>query len=359
MANNINLKYVPVFRVRQQEILVLNSFDFADKIYPLIEIIKEKDRTNSQGTSIEIYSRIITDINSTKVFVDLPLYLKERGSMQDEVLAFSRKVISNRQKRTEFLNELQGLKTKIIPVISSYIAKTGEANTIELQVNDFRQNYSSLAFRLFVPTFDFDWTEITKVITINDYLILDLDTMPPYPTPPLRRIIDQLKTLTDIPKIIIRSAINTDIQNVAIDHGNVIYEADNSIIENYKAQFLANAFGDFAGIKKDDLTAGGTISPGFIYYDATENQYYGFRGDIKNLSEFESKIVPAIIASPATTRMEASLIPYLNNNNKGWTTLKSIESGNESGKSQAKFKRIAMEHYLYCIKAKIVAGEIS
>ena len=119
-----NLKYVPVFRARQQEIIVLNSFDFGHNIYPLIEIIKAKDRSNSNATFIEIYSRIITGINADKVFVDLPLYLKERGSMQDEVLAFSRSVISNREVRTQYLNDLSALNEKIIPVISSYTLKT-------------------------------------------------------------------------------------------------------------------------------------------------------------------------------------------------------------------------------------------
>ncbi|MHB8258696.1 MAG: beta family protein [Bacteroidia bacterium] len=353
-----NLKYVPVFRARQQEIIVLNSFDFGNDIFPLIEIVKAKDRSNSNATFVEIYTKIINGINATKVFVDLPLYLKERGSMQDEVLAFSRSVISNRNTRTQYLNNLSALNPKIIPVISSYTLKTGEANTITAQTAALRPNYTSLAFRLFVPSFDVDWIEIPANATVNDYLILDLDTIPPYPSPVLRSIIAKLKTVNNIPKIVIRSAINTDIQNVGIDHGNIIYEADNSITDNYKA-FSADAFGDFGGIKKDDLTAGGTISPGFIYYDAVENQYYGFKGDVKNLSEFELTIVPAIIASASTTRMTASTIPYLGVANTGWQILQNIAQGRESGKSQAKFKRIAMEHYLHCIKSKIVAGEFA
>jgi hypothetical protein len=352
-----NLKYVPVFRARQQEIIVLNSFDFGHNIYPLIEIIKEKDRSNSTSTFVEIYSRIITNTNADKVFIDLPLYLKERGSMQDEVLAFSRRVILNRDIRTQYLNDLRELNQKVIPVISSYILKTGEANTITAQTAALRPNYDSLAFRIFVSSFDADWVEVPENITANDYLILDLDTIPPFPSSPvLRKIVEKFKAIEYVPKILIRSAINTDIQNVAIDHGNVIYEADNSITDTFRL-FGADAFGDFGGIKKDDLTAGGTISPGFIYYDAVENQYYGFKGDVKNLSEFELTIVPAILASDSTTRMSASAIPYLDAANTGWQILQNISGGGESGKSQAKFKRIAMEHYLHCIRAKITAGE--
>src|SRR6185437_11711727 len=185
----INLKYVPVFRARQQEIIVLDSFDFGDNIYPLIEIVKAKDRSNSTATFVEIYSRIINAVTARKVFVDLPFYLKESGSMQDEVLAFSRRVISNREIRTQHLNSLAALNQKIIPVISSYILKTGEAGTITSQTNDLRPNYPSLAFRLFVPTFETDWTEVLANATSSDYIILDLDTMPPYPSPILKRSI--------------------------------------------------------------------------------------------------------------------------------------------------------------------------
>ena len=35
------LKYMPVLRVRQEEVKVLKHFNFEDAIYPCIEIIKE------------------------------------------------------------------------------------------------------------------------------------------------------------------------------------------------------------------------------------------------------------------------------------------------------------------------------
>src|SRR5690606_14975726 len=101
-------------------------------------------------------------------------------------------------------------------------------------------------------------------------------------SPPLRPIVNAIKAFNGCCKILMRSAINTEIQNVKLDHGQVVFEADNSHIDtDIMEKFGVNATGDFVGIKKDDLTAGGTISPGFIYYDATENQYYGYRADIK------------------------------------------------------------------------------
>jgi hypothetical protein len=120
-----------------------------------------------------------------------------------------------------------------------------------------------------------------------------------------------------------------------------------------------------------NITDGGVISPGFIYYDAVENEFYGYRfkygshkkGGIKpDLSEFETTIVPAVIASDSTKRMRDSLLDYLGRDNIGWKMIRNIERGGafgESGKSAAKFKRIGMEHYLHCLKMKILNGDFN
>jgi hypothetical protein len=278
--------------------------------------------------------------------------------MQKEVFTFSRGVISDPVKRTKYLLSFKDLYKKVIPTVSSYLIKTGESGTLERQVSELRKGFPVLGFRTFVNTFENEIAEIERYLTQVDFLILDLDSLPPYPTSPvLRKIIQRFKNIPNSNKIVLRSAINTDIQNVKLENGAIIYEADNSIIETYK-NFGANAFGDYVGIKKDDLTAGGAISPGFIYYDAIENQYYGFKGDIKNLSEFEHTIVPDVIGSEASKRMEESGLDYLSSDNQGWQTLNQILQGNESGKSQAKFKKIAMEHYLHCMRTKINAGKL-
>ena len=357
-----NLIYMPTFRVRQQETIVLRSFEFGDNMYPLVEIVKKHDRARkeeAQKSFNDIHNEIIADIKAEHVFVDLPVYLKERGSMQDEVLSFSRSVINNWNTRAEHLLMLSHSLPKIIPVISSYTLKTGEGDTLTPQFTLLSQTFNRIAFRLFYQSFLDDWTELQAIIRPEDFLIVDLDTLAPYPTSPvLKRIVTELKSFTICPKILLRSAINTDIQNVALDHGNIVYEADNSIIETFRL-FTCDAFGDFVGIKKDDLTAGGTISPGFVYYDAVDNQYYGFRASYKSLSEFEDTIVPAVLESEATARMLAYNPPFLDGDDWGWVTLNNIQQHAESGKSQAKFKRIAMEHYLSCIKKMINEGRFA
>jgi len=353
------IKYMPTFRSRQQEIIVLKSFDFGNQMFPLLEIVKEHDRERKDQKSFsEIYIELIESIKAQRVFVDLPLYLKETGAMQKEVFIFSRGIIADPERRTQHLLMLKDLNSKIIPVVSSYIIKTGEQGTLGRQVMELRSNFKVICFRTYITTFENEIDEIEKSISGEDFLILDLDSLPPYHTSPvLRKIVQRFKNITNQNKIVLRSAINTDIQNVTLEHGGIIYEADNSLLDNFK-DFGAIAFGDYVGVKKDDLSAGGTISPGFIYYDAEENQYYGFKGDIKSLSEFERTIVPDVIASEATYRMQINPLDYLSIENNGWETLNQISQGIESGKSQAKFKKIAMEHYLHCMKMKINAGKL-
>lgn len=358
-----DLIYMPTFRVRQQEILVLKSFEFENHIYPLLEIIKEFDRSRkeeSQKTFEQIHIELINDIKSAKVFVDLPVYLKESGSMKDEVIDFSLRVIGNHLTRTEYLNRLISISPKVIPVISSYLLKTGEHDTIQPQFENLSQSFNSIGFRLFPQSFAIDFPIVTALARETDYVILDLDTIIPFHlSPPLKPIVSSLKGFTKCDKVLLRSAINSEIQNVGLDHGNVVFDADNSHIDTYN-EFGANSFGDYVGIKKDELSAGGSISPGFIYYDATDNQYYGFKAKIKaDLAEFENTIVPDVLNSPSTHRMLGSDPIFLTNENKGYQSLLKISNKDESGKSQAKFKRIAMEHYLFCLREKIRHGDFN
>lgn len=354
---------MPTFRVRQQEVLVLKSFDFGNYMYPLIEIVKEHDRARNKGPQLsfeDIHNELIREIKAQFVFVDLPVYLKQTGSMKNEVLSFSLSVINHLERRCEYLNRLSILSPKVIPVISSYLIKTGEEGTIEEQYELLNRNFQRLAFRLSPLSFNIDFPIVQSLVRPMDYLIIDLDQIPPYPSPPLKQIINQLHDFTVCCKVLLRSAINTDIQNVNLDHGQIVIEADNNHIDlHHMSSFGVNATGDYVGVKKDDLTAGGTISPGFIYYDAIENQYFGYKAKIKSLSEFESTIVPDVINSPATQAMSQHNPTFVGIENPGFSTLLNINAGVESGKSQAKFKKIAMDHYLYCMRIKIQTNELS
>lgn len=362
------LRYTPVLRLRQEEKKVLTEYNFGNQIYPLVEIIKEVDRklpTQRKGKPLknvkqktfeECYLNILNNIKCSKIFVDLPVHMKDQKGVQTDVLEFLRKVVGNRQKRTDYILKLKPLAKKVIPVISTYSDRTGEPNTIISQEVDLRPHFEILAFRTFPKTFKSDIKQIEKVAREEDYLIVDLDEYEANPNDEdLNDILEKLKSFDQCHKLIIRAAMDDEITNKGLVNGSPVDGSDNRLLETFR-KLYANSFGDYAGIKKDVVSDGGTISPGFIYYDATENEFYGFRGtDNQDLSDFETIIIPETIASEATARMQRSQRPFLSSDNKGWEIINRIANGLESGQSAAKFKRIAMLHYLHCISSKIAA----
>lgn len=353
-----NLKYMPVLRVRQEEVKVLKTFDFGGRIYPCLEIYKELERETSKKSFEAFHIDLIKNIKSKKVFVDLPVHMKQLKTMKRQVLTFLRKISSNRSLRTELMLKLRPLANKVIPVISSYFNRTGEPNSIKLQEHDLRIVFPSLAFRTFSDSFNNDFVQIQSIARANDFLIIDLlDILPNKEDEDdvFNSILDKLTSFDKCTVIILRSAINK-ITNVSLDHGKEIPSIDNSLIDLYQ-DYAGTAFGDYAGIKKDDVTEGGSISPGFLYYDPTKNSFFGFKGRLNKLEDFENVIVPSVMSSSVTTRMKLSGIDYLNIENKGWQTVLAIKGGIESGKSMAKFKNIALSHYLHCIKKRIEEGE--
>ena len=140
--------------------------------------------------------------------------------------------------------------------------------------------------------------------------------------------------------------------NKDLEHEEEIADFVNDHKRHYKF-FGGDCFSDYAGIKKDNIPKGGAISPGFIYFDAVGDKYFGYRGVINQLETFETIIVPSVLRSDATKRMQAAKPAYLSASNQGWQMIRLIHAGLESGKNAAKFKRISMEHYLSCIKLDI------
>lgn len=363
--------YIPVFRLRQQEKKVLTTFDFGTYIYPYVEIFKyfeQQPRAPKAGSKTkpkaakqfhEIYLPILRQIKSNRVFVDLPVQLKVSNKMKKEVIEFLRGVVEKRDVRTSHLLSLRSVSDKIIPVISTYSQRTGEPNSIRLQETDLRPSFNTLAFRTSGITFTNDMVQINAVLQHHDYLIVDLEERCLADDDDIEAIefmLDYIKTFSGCHVVLMNSPIDRRITNTGLDHGAKIERVDNSLMEKFE-DYGANSFADQAGIKRDVVESGGGISPGFIYYDAVQNFFYGFKGLKKpNLDDFREIIVRDVLSSEATKRMKRSTLEYLCNENIGWKMLEDMWSGIEPWKSQAKFKRIAMEHYLHCVKTKILSG---
>ncbi|MES2416749.1 MAG: hypothetical protein V4541_01105 [Bacteroidota bacterium] len=355
----MNYKYFPVLRVRQQEIDVLQKFEFGNQIIPILEIIKEKDRKDNIETPLDIYSKIITKIKAEKVLMDLPIYLSPKVSTSAEVRTFFLSTISNLNSRIAFYSQFNELSERIIPVISILEPVSNDSETLIKQFEQLSIIFPQIAIRIFYDKFDIAISELQLInLRDNDIIIYDLETAN-ITNPIVTKHKKNLDLLyKDYFQVIIRSAINTDIQNITLDHEEVIGQADNSLKDLYKLpQYRFNAFGDFAGVKRDELTAGGSISPGLVFFNPEENLYYGFRGPTKNLSEFEQTIIPSVLEMGFIKEWQANGSAFIIDN-PGYDRLVNIRDGKEPSKSQAKYKWISIMHYLHCIKTMIIQGII-
>lgn len=352
------LLYMPVFRVRQEEVAVLKLEDFGQSIFPCLEIFKEKPRSTSRQNFEQYYNALISQIKSEKVFVDLPVHLKKSTKREKEIVDFITGVILNRRNRTQFIKKLKPNSDKIIPVISTYYDVDGEIGSITKQEKDLRQDFKTLAFRTFEKSLKNDLKQIASCAQKGDYVIMDLgEQIIDFENEEIIDIVEQLNKFNICTVIILNSAIPSNLANKALEHDKVIGNASNSLLKNYQ-KFNGDSFGDYVGIKKDLITKGGGISPGFIYYNAVQNNFYGYKGREMKLDEFEDTIVPDVIKSEISHKMSTSSRKYLSVENLGWAMIQRISSRIESGKSMAKFKRISMLHYMACIKKKIAFGDI-
>ena len=364
-------KYVPIFRVRQEEVKVLKSFDFGNKIYPYLEIIKELDREPRKASKSttkpsrkkifeDVYLPLLESIKVEQVFVDLPVHLKPDRQMKRPTILFLRNVVANRHIRTEYLKKFTPLSSKVIPVISTFSQVTGELGSITIQEKDLRPFFKTIAFRTFFNTFSSDITQIKALIQKDDYVIMDWGGMElDADDDDIMDIVVELEKL-NCNVIVHRNPFPSSITLSGLVHGEIIDNIDNSLLNTY-GKYGGNGFSDYVGIKKDNISDGGVVSPGFIYYDPIYNVFYGYKGQPRpRLEEFEKTIVPAVIRSDATIRMQGHALDFLGSYNCGWKIIKNIELGlpdGESGKSAPKFKRISMEHYLHCIRTKISNGD--
>ncbi len=392
MNTNIN-SYFPVFRLRQQELIVLKDFDFGGSIFPVLEIIKPSERkgskikeqdnsdnkvhTNKSSSRFgdideDSFNRIyeaatsyidkIATIKSTKVFVDIPTEIKVTSSMNQEVASFLNLFKYDYTNKIAFFkvlnDELNSFKNNMsdfpefIPVIRSYLKSSGgDTNTLSNQFSELKQSYGPIAFRIFIGEgFQADIDDIKNICRNEDFVFIDFDKVPFYPTSPIAKsVIKKISEINQKPTLVLlRSALNSEILNSRLRDKEMILEADNSHLDLDAFQNSPfKGVGDYAGVKKDDISSGGVISPGFIIYDPEENQYFGFNSELKNLNEFQNTIVPNVFKHDIIKRIKNK---DCFDNNPGIEILLKIVTGEESGKSQAKFKKISIFHYLHCVK---------
>jgi hypothetical protein len=281
--------------------------------------------------------------------LDIPTCLSVSNSAKPRIKDFLSSVQNNFTRRVAHIKEFKDIPD-LVPVVTynpeRHYVSTGRHAPIQRQVELLREDFPKLAYRLFVTGFRPALNEVKKVATSGDILLLDIDDTP-LDDDDCVAAYGALKSIgKKCQTVLIRSAINDELYNYELPHDKPVKEYDNSLLKKY-ASLGFNAFGDYAGIKKERrITPGGKGTPGFVFYYWYDNQYIGFRGNDKNLDHYYTVILPSVLKSkyfnayPAKHKQECPACKTL------------IELGRhaELFKSHAKWKGLAIMHYLHTLE---------
>ncbi|GIM45919.1 hypothetical protein DNHGIG_14680 [Collibacillus ludicampi] len=235
----------------------------------------------------------------------------------------------------------------LIPVVTYDPTIPYVAGILQQQENQLRPTYGTIAFRIFHQHHAQALNEIASCIRDGDIVLYDIDEQH-HQNAVIRQtypLIHQTLANVSIKTVLIRSAIPRDLYNTHLSHGSIVPQADNGLLTDY-SQLGFDAFGDYVGIKKDDLTDGGRISPGFIFYSWQSNAYYGYNGIPGQLATFDTVITPSVVNSTVWNQFGATH----RENCFGCNKIYRINNSIESGQNQAKWKGIAFGHYLYTME---------
>lgn len=139
--------------------------------------------------------------------------------------------------------------------------------------------------------------------------------------------------------VLIRSAINNDVIFKNMVQDSIVVEADNSLLNNYSSLGF-NAFGDYAGVRRDTSIGNGgpsNISVGFLYYSWHYNSYIGFKGIQPSYSEFISTVKP--------TLMQSQYWQFYDSLHHA-TCVGCLNISSTTSKSSTDWKRYSIEHYI-------------
>lgn len=341
------MKYVPVMRYRGVERSSIKEVDFPDKFMPLLEIVKEKAQGKMGGNFEETYKRDFENI-SIPFMVDFPLYFNVTASTVPNIRKFLRPVQLDHNLLIEYYKRLTNIDN-LIPTISYDPRKSFKEEIFKKKIDELKKNFNRLAFRIYNTHFKKSLEIIKKNIKKNDILIFDIDTATynNLALKPKYEDINKAKKENNCITVLLRSSIPETVTNTGLKDDEPVLEIDNSLLNHYK-DYEFDAFGDYAGIKKDtSITKGGQPSPGLKYYYWPDNCFIGFGHRYQDLEEFKNYILPNLIDSKSWKFYNENH----ENNCPGCKTLKSFHDGTDTKyKSQAKWKGIAQKHYLYTLK---------
>ena len=342
------MKYVPVVRYRQEERAALKRLTLSSKTMPLIEIVTEKPRSNMKKPFAELYAKDLAFLKGP-FMVDLPTHLPLSRSTKHNVRDFLLPLKRDRALVVGRLLDLAGIEG-LVPVLSYDPVTPYTRGTLVSEAQTLKARFSRLAYRVFSEATNSFLSDLESVAGSDDIVILDINVLPhgSRRLKPLYRRLRSLKAATGCSLVVVRSALSPQLTNVGLVDGQPIIDADDSLRNMYPT-YGFDAFGDFAGIKKDVLREGGTVSPGVVYYFWDGGMYVGYKGREPKVSEFACHIVPNLTQSEHWRRMpprHRALCP-------GCRYVQDVLAGTESGRGQGMWKRVSMMHYLYTMEERL------
>lgn len=338
------MKYVPVLRYRREERGALKTLDISTNTIPLIEIMKERAGQYKKGSFEETYLRDFEKYNYPFI-VDFPIYFHVTNSTTQNIREFLRKLKQRPSERLDYFIKLSS-NTNIIPSISYNIEDSYIRGSYVSDATVLKNHFNRLAFRVFeTPDFEYVIKDIEKIIRSKDILIYDIDDAAHTQNFLMDRYerINKLKKKVGCNTVLIRSAIGKSIVFNRLQDNRPVLNVDNSLLKEY-SKYGFDAFGDFAGIRKDvTITEGGPEepSPGFLFYSWHENSYIGYKGRKADWAEFINHIKPTVIYSDYWEQ-------YSENHHEECPGCMNILG--DPGKSAGNWKRYSIQHYIYTIQ---------
>lgn len=343
--------YVPVMKNRTVEVSVLQQLSllhvFDGNVVPLVELIQERTRSNNKNTFIQDLSKILDEAPDMRIMVDFYKSTKLRNTT-DAI----REYVTLSVRQPDFclsgMSELQQYSNRVIPVVS-YLPESISIDRVIYESNALKKLFSSVAYRITVQEFDSVFSCVEKLISSNDYLILDIENashMSPVFKKIYKRIADS-KRQTKYTSIVINSHRPDSLANKDMLDGEPIADIDNSLKELYSSAYMCrfDGFGDYACISASLPSTGGAISPVGIYYSLENNYFVSYRGRAPQLSEFPQYIAPRIVDSEYWKEFSDEH----HDKCPGCQEIQAIINGIKSGRNQAQWKMITMLHYIYTI----------
>lgn len=297
--------YVPVMKNRTVEMNVLTQlaslgvFNNTKKVFPLIELIQEKIRTNTNTLYMDFLIKLLKENSDMSVMIDFYKSTK-LNSTTDTI----REYVTKSTRRAEFciseMNKFNEFSERVVPVIS-YLADITPPKQIEADEKKLRTTFPIIAFRVKAQDFDNLFPIIENLIKENDLLLLDIESSS-HTNPVFKKIyrkIAESKKDKKFISVIINAHRPESLTNKSMVNGEPISSIDNSLKDMYRSSTLNkfDGFGDYASIVASLPSSGGTVSPAGVYYSNENNFFVSYTGRAPQLSEFPDYIAPNIVKS--------------------------------------------------------------